>query len=305
MTLAVVVPFLNEERCLPAFLESLAAQTTPPETIVLVDDGSTDASAQIAGEFARRHPGARLLRRPARAHERDRLVTGSVWSSFQEAVASLEHEHEIVAKLDADLVLPPGLLAEIAAAFAVDPRLGLTGPYLSERVADGTLQRIRWRPEHVAGAAKFYRRRCYDDVHPLPPLLNLDMVDEVKARSRGWRTASFEAAEGDPLHMRAEATHDGVLRGARRRGAAEYVSGGHPLLVLYVGLQRLGRPPRILGTLHYFAGWLLAAARRMPRFDAELRELRRREQLQRVRERITDEIERSRRVRRGRGVTSR
>jgi len=298
--MAVVVTFLNEERCLPAFLESLAAQTTPPDSIVLVDDGSTDASARIAAEFARRQPGAQLLRRPARGHERDRLVTGSVWSSFEEAVASLEHEHDIIAKLDADLVLPPGLLAEITAAFAADPQLGLTGPYLSERAADGTLRRIRWRPEHVAGAAKFYRRRCYDDVHPLPPLLNHDMVDEVKARNRGWRTASFESAEGDPLHMRAEATHDGVLRGLRRRGAAEYVSGGHPLLVLYVGLQRVGRPPRVVGTLHYVAGWLIAAARRIPRFDAELRELRRREQLRRVRERAAEQVGRTRRAARAR-----
>ncbi|MDP1846603.1 MAG: glycosyltransferase family A protein [Solirubrobacteraceae bacterium] len=294
--MAVVVTFRDEERCLPRFLASLAAQTAPPESVVLVDDGSTDASAQIAADFVRRHPGARLVRRPPRARERDRLVAGSVWSSFQEAVATLEHDHDVVAKLDADLVLPPELLAEITAAFAADPRLGLTGPYLSERAADGTLQRIRWRPEHVAGATKFYRRRCYDDVHPLPPLLNLDMVDEVKARSRGWRTASFAAAGGDPLHLRAEATHDGLLRGLRRRGAAEYVSGGHPLLVLYMGLQRVARPPRIVGTLHYFAGWLSAAARRVPRFDADLRELRRREQLLRVRERVAGRFGRTRRV---------
>lgn len=296
MTMAVVVTFRDEEGCLPAFLASLAAQTAPAESIVLVDDGSTDASARIAAEFARRHPGARLVCRPPRARERDRLVSGSVWSSFQEAVAALGPDHEIVAKLDADLVLPPGLLAEVTAAFAADPQLGLTGPYLSERAANGSLQRIRWRPEHVAGATKFYRRRCYDDVHPLPPLLNLDMVDEVKARSRGWRTASFAAAGGDPLHMRAEATHDGLLRGLRRRGAAEYVSGGHPLLVLYMGLQRLGRPPRVIGTLHYFAGWLIARVRRVPRFDAELRELRRREQLRRVRARIAGRSGRTRRA---------
>lgn len=295
MSMAVVVVFLNEDRYLPALLDSLAAQTLAPECIVLLDDGSTDRSAQIAGEFARRNPAARLMRRAARPPERDRLASGSVWTSFQEAVASLDQDHDIVAKLDADLQLTPGLLAEVAAAFAADPRLGLTGPYLSERAADGTLQRIRWRPEHVAGATKFYRRRCYDDVYPLPGLLNLDMVDEAKARSRGWRTASFESAGGDPLHLRPEATHDGVLRGLRRRGAAEYVSGGHPLLVLYMGLQRLGRPPRVVGTLHYYGGWLLAAARRMPRFDAQLREVRRREQLLRVRERVADTLARRRR----------
>lgn len=279
--------FLNEERHLPEFLASLAAQTVVPDRVLLVDDGSTDGSAGIAAAFAADHPWASVLQRPPRAAERDRLVSASVWTSFQWAVeAAGAGSWDVVAKLDADLRLTPLVLEDVRDRFEAEPRLGLTGPYLSEANPKGEVTRLRWRPEHVGGATKFYRRACFDQVYPMPPLLNLDMMDEVKARRAGWVTASFEATGGDPIHLRPHGSYDGALRGFRRWGRGDYVSGAHPLLVVYVGLQRMGQRPYVLGSLNYFGGWLLAALRRAPRFDPELRALRRREQLDRVRARL-------------------
>lgn len=288
MKLLVVSVFLDEEALLPTFLESLADQTRVPDRALLVDDGSDDTSAAIAAEFARHHSWAEVLHRPRRPRERDRLVSAAVWTGFTWAAdgALADGDYGIVAKMDADLRLPPGLLEEVEARFEADARLGLTGPYLSELDRAGELKRLRWRPEHVGGAVKFYRRQCYESVFPLPPLLNLDMVDEVKARSAGWKTESFEAEGGEPLHLRSHGSHDGVLRGFRRWGRGDYVSGAHPLLVGFLAAQRLPAYPPVLGSLNYLAGWAMAAVRRVPRFDPELRAVRRREQLDRVRERL-------------------
>jgi glycosyltransferase involved in cell wall biosynthesis len=72
--LAVVVPFLDEERLLPVLLESIAAQERPPERLLLVDDGSRDGSAALAEAFAARRPYAAALRRPTRDAGADRLA---------------------------------------------------------------------------------------------------------------------------------------------------------------------------------------------------------------------------------------
>ncbi len=286
MRIAVVVVFLNEEQHLGTLLESIAAQTRPPDRLVLVDDGSSDRSSRIAEEFAVAAPYCTLLTRPPRPPERDRLAAASVWMAFAWAVDQLDGAHDVVAKLDADLWLPPALLADVEREFSDDPTLGLAGPYLTEPQPDGSLRRLRGRPEHVNGASKFYRTACFRQVYPLPPLLNLDIVDELKARAAGWRTASFEATGGDIVHLRPMGTHDGILRGFRRWGTGDYVSGSHPLLVLFVGLQRLGDRPIVLGSLSYFLGWGQAALRRTPRFPPDLRALRRQEQRLRVRERL-------------------
>jgi len=59
---SVIVPMYNAERTLAACLDGLAAQDHPrgEHEILLVDNGSTDASASIA----RRHPGVTLLSEP-------------------------------------------------------------------------------------------------------------------------------------------------------------------------------------------------------------------------------------------------
>ncbi|HET7661784.1 MAG TPA: CDP-glycerol glycerophosphotransferase family protein [Oryzihumus sp.] len=59
--LSVVVPIFNVEDYLVACLESLTAQTLTGIEVVLVDDGSTDASGRLADDFAAGRPGWKVL----------------------------------------------------------------------------------------------------------------------------------------------------------------------------------------------------------------------------------------------------
>ena len=45
------IPVYNGERFLGATLESLAHQTRPPDTVVVIDDGSTDGTCDVVNEF--------------------------------------------------------------------------------------------------------------------------------------------------------------------------------------------------------------------------------------------------------------
>jgi CDP-glycerol glycerophosphotransferase len=58
---SVVLPIFSVEDYLPAALESLAGQTHTDLEVVMVDDGSTDRSAEIAARFAERDPRFRLI----------------------------------------------------------------------------------------------------------------------------------------------------------------------------------------------------------------------------------------------------
>ena len=286
MVIACVVPFLDEERFLPALLGSLAAQARRPDLLLLVDDGSTDGSGRLAGEFAAEHDWARSLRRPPRPPERDRLATAAEYRSFQWAVEQIDLEWDLVGKLDADMQLTPAALAALESAFESEPRLGVAGTYIAEEGRDGVARRKANRPEHVEGATKFYRRRCWDEIAPVPAILGWDTIDEARARVHGWETRSIEVPGGDPLHLRPMGTQDGLLRGYRRWGLCGYAYGAHPLFVGLNGLRRMAERPYVVGGLHYLAGYAGAALRRVPRADAPERELIRREQLGRVRSRL-------------------
>ncbi|HEX4034202.1 MAG TPA: glycosyltransferase family A protein [Solirubrobacteraceae bacterium] len=271
MRLGVIACFLDEETCLPAFLESVAAQTRAPDRLLLVDDGSADGSLGLAREYAATHANTVVLSRPRRPPQRDRLATAAELEAFSWAVEQLDIDWEVVAKLDADLCLSPDMFAELERRLEVDPGLGIVGAVQGLRLADGSVVRERCPPNHVRGSTKFYRRACFEQVYPLSFLLGWDTTDEVRARMSGWRTGSFEMPAGDPVLMRATATRDGVLRGYRRNGVAAYAYGASFRWVLLGALARMREEPRVFGGLSVVQGWLTALLRSHPRADPEQR----------------------------------
>ena len=69
MRIAIIVPFLDDERYLPALLESLSVQTRLPDRVILVDDGSTDRSYDVAAAWAANRPNVDLIRRSPRRRQ--------------------------------------------------------------------------------------------------------------------------------------------------------------------------------------------------------------------------------------------
>jgi poly-beta-1,6-N-acetyl-D-glucosamine synthase len=285
MRIVAIVPFLNEEELLPRFLESVAAQSRPPDRLLLVDDGSTDGSHRIATEFASRHPYATSLSRPPRPAQRDRLATAAELRAFLWGVECIDDPWDVLAKLDGDLELTPETLAVIEAQLERDPGLGMAGSFLTEVDPSGERTRLTIRPEHVHGATKFYRRECYLQIAPLPPIIGWDTIDEVRARLLGWRTQSFALPGGDPLHLRKRASYDGVARGLRRSGEGAYAVGAHPLHVMLFSLRHMIQSGVGAG-LNYLAGWAVAALRRDERAERAVRAHIQRDQLGRIRRRL-------------------
>jgi glycosyltransferase involved in cell wall biosynthesis len=68
-SVSVIMIFWNAARFLGEAVESVLAQTYPDWELLLVDDGSTDASSALARAYAAAHPGrVRCLEHPGRAN---------------------------------------------------------------------------------------------------------------------------------------------------------------------------------------------------------------------------------------------
>lgn len=286
LRIVCIVPFLDEQQHLPRFLDSLAGQERLPDLLVLVDDGSTDASAAIAADFAAPRANVRLLRRAPRSRTRDRLAAAAELRSFQWALSEVREPWDVAVKMDADLELAPDLFDTLERAFLESPALGIAGVYLSV-IDPRTGERIRERcpPSHVRGATKFYRRACLGDISPVPTILGWDTIDEIAARKHGWRTGSLDCASGETIHLRPTGSIDGRLRAHYRWGACAYGIGQHPLWVALSATRRLGDRPRLLGSAAFLAGWATALLRRAPRAPADVRAFGRQEQLSDIRHR--------------------
>jgi len=98
-SISIIVPAFNEEKRLPATLERvngyLAAGGWDFTEILIVDDGSRDATMRVAEEFARRTPLARVLRNP-----------GNRGKGYSVRHGMLEAKGEWALFTDADLSAP-------------------------------------------------------------------------------------------------------------------------------------------------------------------------------------------------------
>ncbi len=281
-----VVSFLNEARHLGTFLESINRQLRFPDLLMLVDDGSSDASATLASEFAAGREDVRVLRRPQRPPERDRLAQAGELRAFHWGLEQVDVPWDVVVKMDADLQLSSDLFQTMERAFRDRPTLGIAGSYLA--VVDERSGRTRREPclrSHVRGPTKFYRRECFEQISPIPAFLGWDTIDEITARMRGWEAMSLPCPQGDSIHLRPTGHADGRLRAQYRWGRCAYGIGQHPLWVLLSAARRASERPRILGSLAFLGGWLVAAARRDQRAALEVRAHGRGEQLAELRRR--------------------
>lgn len=138
--LSVVIPAYNVDYCLTAVLDALDAQTYGRQfEVIVIDDASTDTTSKIIATHPAVTAGIRLPGRRGAATARN---LGTVMA-----------QGETVLYLDADMVLPPNTVADLAAR-ATDHAV-LTGfrhnlPYGAAPPAAGpdlaADHRVTWRP---------------------------------------------------------------------------------------------------------------------------------------------------------------
>ncbi|MDT0408135.1 MULTISPECIES: glycosyltransferase [Streptomyces] len=114
-SVAVVVPARDEAEVLPLSLPSLLAQEYPGRAeVVLVDDGSTDGTGELARELGRR-PGALPLR-VVSPGEPPRGWTGKLWAMRHGIALARESAPEFLLLTDADIAHEPDSLRRLVAA---------------------------------------------------------------------------------------------------------------------------------------------------------------------------------------------
>jgi len=166
---SAIVPLYNTERFLGQALDSALAQTWRNLEIVVVDDGSTDASAQIAYDYARRHPDViRVI------HQRNEGMVNARNTAMAAA------RGDCFALLDADDVWLPHHLQECVAEFERSPRVVLVhadveriddrgnslgrSPRVWNRLGSDAYRGLYLRREHVVCPTAVFRREAIDAI---------------------------------------------------------------------------------------------------------------------------------------------
>lgn len=262
--IVIVTPARNEADFLPGIIRSVTSQTQRPALWVIVDDGSTDGTAEIADRAALEHGWIRVLRR----RDRGRRVLGSgVIAAFEDGLRSVDVDYDFVAKMDADMTFGPRYLERATQMFEDEPRLGALSGKVYRPEEDREVEEFMI-DDMVAGQFKLYRRECFEEIGGFVQAVMWDGIDFHQARRFGWTTRSDAHDDLRLLHHRLMGSSDkSVLRGRLRWGGGQWFLGSHPLYVLAASIFRMLEKPHIVGGALIFAGYVRAWFRGEDRFD--------------------------------------
>jgi GT2 family glycosyltransferase len=298
--LSVVIPTHNTPELTLRCVETLEAEGTPVQ-IVVVDDGGSE---ETAGILAAAHPAVEVLRLPKP-------------SGFTRAanLGMARARGEILLLLNSDTEVVPGALSALLTAFDLDPKLGVAGAALhypdgSPQWSGGRAPSLLWlfgltsglprllarlpryrrvkavgaapgSVDWVTGAALAMRRRVWEQVGPLDEGFRFyaqDLDVCLRAGAAGWKVellpgfrvmhhhgATIGRDPGSWGRQNVELLWVDLLRWARRSRGGSW--GRRAALAM-----RAGAALRLLG--RGVAGALVPSARR-PEWRAESQALRR------------------------------
>ena len=190
MKYVLITPASNEERFIAKTLDSVVAQTVFPERWVIVDDGSTDKTAEIVESYARRYPWIELVHR-ARDSDRNFASKAHAVALGVERVSPLQFE--IVGNLDADVSFEPDYMEFLMRKFSEDPKLGVAGtPFTQDGNYDSSKDSFEGE-NYVAGPCQLFRRECFQEIGGYVPNRagGVDWIAAMTARMKGWKVRSF------------------------------------------------------------------------------------------------------------------
>jgi biofilm PGA synthesis N-glycosyltransferase PgaC len=221
MTYAIVTPARNEAANLERLLGSLNEQTLPPVRWVIVENGSTDGTLELASQLRSAYSWIDILSLPG-AGPADRGAP--IVRAIHEGVNSLsELDVDVIVVVDADVTFPADYFEQLVARFEADDRLGMASGTCYEQ-ARGSWRERHVTGDHVWGASRAYRREVLPVVMPLEPRMGWDGIDQIKANIAGWQTATFKDLPF--FHHRPEGSRDGTgLKARVNQGRASHYMG--------------------------------------------------------------------------------
>jgi poly-beta-1,6 N-acetyl-D-glucosamine synthase len=186
-TVSILVPAFNEAADIETSLRSLCAQDYPNFEIIVIDDGSTDATAAIVERLVAELGAARCsLLRQANAGKSNALNAG------------LLHAHgEVIVTVDADTAFAPGALARLVQPMR-DERVGA----VSGNTKVANRHRLLGRWQHLEYTMGFnLDRRMYDILGCMPTVPGAIGAFRARALAEVGRFSDDTLAEDTDLTM--------------------------------------------------------------------------------------------------------
>jgi glycosyltransferase involved in cell wall biosynthesis len=180
----IIIPAHNEENNLPFTLNSLQQQSFKDFKIVVVNDGSTDKTAEVIKKYIDNDTRFETINLEKSAHQPGSKVV----NAFKNGLNTQNmDEFDIICKFDADIILPENYLEILENSFKSNSNYGLVGGLLYIEKNGDWVYEGNSNKHHVRGPMKAYRKESFLQMGGLRETLGWDNIDSILLENLGWK----------------------------------------------------------------------------------------------------------------------
>lgn len=258
MNYYIVIPAHNEEAFIALTLQSLLSQSVLPKKIVVVNDNSTDKTADIVTAFAKENPFITLVNKTSEAIH---LPGSKVIQAFHKGFETLDENYDVIVKLDADLILPNNYFETVLNIFKKDATIGMAGGFAYiEKNGQWILENLTDK-DHIRGAFKAYRKACFQQIGNLKPAMGWDTVDELLSKYYGWKVVT----DASLIVKHLKPTGANYNKTARYKQGEAFYTLGYGFLITSIASAKLAMmKKKPLLFLDYIKGFVKAKSAKTP-----------------------------------------
>ncbi len=261
----IISPVRDEEEFVEITIESVVKQTIIPKKFIIVNDGSSDRTGEIIERWSEKVEWIEHINIPDRG-KRD--SAGGEITAFYEGYKRIKNsDWSYIVKLDGDLSFEEDYFENCLKRFENESRLGIASGEVFD-VIDGVPSIVKAPDFHVRGAAKMYRRKCWEDIGGLLQIPGWDTIDLMKAHQCGWITRTLKDIH--VLHLNQTGSKYGLWRNAVKNGQCNYNTGYEHLFMMLKCLKRVWSQPYFIDGLGLFWGYMIGHVKRNRIKDKEL-----------------------------------
>lgn len=258
MNYYVVIPAHNEASLITLTLDSLISQTLLPKKVVIVNDNSTDNTAEIVLAYAKDYPFITLVNKESSAIH---LPGSKVIQAFNTGLTSLDDEYDIMMKADADLIFPNNYFETIVKHFKSNETIGMVGGFCYiEKNGEWILENLTDK-DHIRGALKAYRKETFKQIGGLKAQMGWDTVDELLCKFYNWKVITDAS-----LHVKhLKPTGANYNKTARYKQGEAFYTLGYGFLITAIASAKLAMmKKKPLLFMDYIRGFWKAKAAKTP-----------------------------------------
>jgi glycosyltransferase involved in cell wall biosynthesis len=261
MNYVVVLIAKNEAQGISVTLDSLLQQSLLPLKILVIDDGSTDNMGSILKEYARNN--CIISYYFIDSKDKTYSLGGNITRLFLKGKSLLDEmnlAYDFIVKMDADISFDHDFMSKINDRLKTDHFGIVSGtPYITNSDKRTLIVSPEW---HTNGDFKIYNREFLEALDDFPHDFGWDCVDNLLAIEKSYKTTAFRDIfykQNRPIGRYS------LKKGRMRQGLGAYKLGYSGLYLTLKVLHDLVKPPYVIGSAYYLAGYIDGKRKQLPR----------------------------------------